>query len=102
MLVGGIDPHRHDLSSMIMLKDNHIWSSGTIYASSNVSLRLIVSIKVLSLLLSSRLGLSVDSVYFSMSKFARKPKQTRLLTLELMLSCLIISKGASLLTWHEA
>jgi len=29
MLVGGIDPHRHDLSSMIMLKDNHIWSSGT-------------------------------------------------------------------------
>ncbi|KAG2369638.1 hypothetical protein BDR07DRAFT_530528 [Suillus spraguei] len=29
MIVGGIDPHRHDLSSMIMLKDNHIWSSGT-------------------------------------------------------------------------
>ena len=29
MLVGGIDSHRHDLSSMIMLKDNHIWSSGT-------------------------------------------------------------------------
>lgn len=28
MLVGGIDPHRHDLSSMMMLKDNHIWSSG--------------------------------------------------------------------------
>jgi nicotinate-nucleotide pyrophosphorylase (carboxylating) len=28
MLVGGIDPHRHDLSSMIMLKDNHITSSG--------------------------------------------------------------------------
>jgi nicotinate-nucleotide pyrophosphorylase len=28
MLVGGVDPHRHDLSSMIMLKDNHIWSSG--------------------------------------------------------------------------
>ncbi|KAG6916719.1 hypothetical protein DXG01_005668 [Tephrocybe rancida] len=28
MLVGGIDTHRHDLSSMIMLKDNHIWSSG--------------------------------------------------------------------------
>ncbi|KZT13033.1 nicotinate-nucleotide diphosphorylase [Laetiporus sulphureus 93-53] len=32
MLVGGIDPHRHDLSSMIMLKDNHIWSSGSITA----------------------------------------------------------------------
>ena len=29
MIVGGIDPHRHDLSSMIMLKDNHIWSHGT-------------------------------------------------------------------------
>ena len=28
MIVGGIDPHRHDLSSMVMLKDNHIWSSG--------------------------------------------------------------------------
>jgi len=28
MLVGGIDTHRFDLSSMIMLKDNHIWSSG--------------------------------------------------------------------------
>ena len=32
MLVGGIDAHRHDLSSMIMLKDNHIWSSGSITA----------------------------------------------------------------------
>jgi len=30
MLVGGIDPHRYDLSSMIMLKDNHIWSTGSI------------------------------------------------------------------------
>ena len=30
MLVGGVDAHRHDLSSMIMLKDNHIWSSGSI------------------------------------------------------------------------
>ena len=29
MLVGGIDPHRHDLSSMVMLKDNHIWATGT-------------------------------------------------------------------------
>ncbi|KAI8839256.1 Quinolinate phosphoribosyl transferase [Chytridium lagenaria] len=29
MLVGGIDTHR-DLSSMIMLKDNHIWASGSI------------------------------------------------------------------------
>ena len=28
MLVGGVDPHRHDLSSMVMLKDNHIWATG--------------------------------------------------------------------------
>ncbi len=28
MLVGGVDPHRYDLSSMVMLKDNHIWSKG--------------------------------------------------------------------------
>ncbi|KAL5488187.1 BNA6 [Sanghuangporus weigelae] len=32
MRVGGVDPHRHDLSSMIMLKDNHIWSCGSITA----------------------------------------------------------------------
>lgn len=32
MRVGGVDPHRHDLSSMIMLKDNHIWSCGSISA----------------------------------------------------------------------
>ena len=30
MLVGGVDMHRYDLSSMIMLKDNHIWSKGSI------------------------------------------------------------------------
>jgi len=30
MLVGGVDEHRYDLSSMIMLKDNHIWSKGSI------------------------------------------------------------------------
>ncbi|KAL8725930.1 MAG: hypothetical protein Q9166_007058 [cf. Caloplaca sp. 2 TL-2023] len=24
--IGGADPHRHDLSSMAMLKDNHIWA----------------------------------------------------------------------------
>ena len=30
MLVGGVDMHRMDLSSMIMLKDNHIWSQGSI------------------------------------------------------------------------
>lgn len=30
MLVGGVDGHRHDLSSMIMLKDNHIWAKGSI------------------------------------------------------------------------
>ena len=29
-LVGGADTHRMDLSSMIMLKDNHIWATGSI------------------------------------------------------------------------
>jgi nicotinate-nucleotide pyrophosphorylase (carboxylating) len=28
LLVGGVDPHRMDLSSMVMLKDNHIASAG--------------------------------------------------------------------------
>ncbi|KAI9098692.1 Quinolinate phosphoribosyl transferase [Phlyctochytrium arcticum] len=28
MLVGGVDTHRVDLSSMIMLKDNHVWATG--------------------------------------------------------------------------
>jgi len=32
LLVGGVDSHRHDLSSMIMLKDNHIASEGSITA----------------------------------------------------------------------
>lgn len=32
MLVGGVDAHRYDLSSMIMLKDNHVWSKGSITA----------------------------------------------------------------------
>lgn len=30
MLIGGCDSHRHDLSAMIMLKDNHIWTAGSI------------------------------------------------------------------------
>lgn len=30
MLVGGADTHRYDLSSMVMLKDNHVWSTGSI------------------------------------------------------------------------
>ena len=30
LLVAGIDTHRFDLSSMIMLKDNHIWAAGNI------------------------------------------------------------------------
>eukprot|EP01134_Creolimax_fragrantissima_P006318 CFRG6318T1 len=30
MLIGGCDTHRMDLSSMVMLKDNHIWSQGSI------------------------------------------------------------------------
>eukprot|EP00112_Aurelia_sp_Birch-Aquarium-sp1_P000907 Seg1089.2 transcript_id=Seg1089.2/GoldUCD/mRNA.D3Y31 product="Nicotinate-nucleotide pyrophosphorylase" protein_id=Seg1089.2/GoldUCD/D3Y31 len=30
LLVGGASTHRYDLSSMVMLKDNHIWSVGNI------------------------------------------------------------------------
>lgn len=30
LVVGGISTHRYDLSSMIMLKDNHIWSAGNV------------------------------------------------------------------------
>jgi len=30
LLIGGADTHRMDLSSMVMLKDNHIWSTGSI------------------------------------------------------------------------
>lgn len=30
LLVGGVSTHRYDLSQMVMLKDNHIWSSGSI------------------------------------------------------------------------
>ncbi|KAI1436934.1 Quinolinate phosphoribosyl transferase [Xylaria sp. CBS 124048] len=30
MIVGGVDTHRMDLSAMIMLKDNHVWSRGSI------------------------------------------------------------------------
>ena len=32
LLVGGADTHRMDLSQMTMLKDNHIWSAGSIDA----------------------------------------------------------------------
>ncbi len=30
MLVGGADTHRYDLSSMVMLKDNHVTTTGSI------------------------------------------------------------------------
>lgn len=30
MLVGGTSMHRQDLSGMVMLKDNHVWASGSI------------------------------------------------------------------------
>ena len=32
LLVGGLSTHRHDLSQMVMLKDNHIWSAGSVSA----------------------------------------------------------------------
>ncbi|KAF3687167.1 Nicotinate-nucleotide pyrophosphorylase [carboxylating] [Channa argus] len=30
MLIGGVSMHRQDLSGMVMLKDNHVWASGSI------------------------------------------------------------------------
>lgn len=33
LLVGGASTHRMSLSDMVMLKDNHVWSTGTIAAS---------------------------------------------------------------------
>jgi nicotinate-nucleotide pyrophosphorylase (carboxylating) len=30
LVVGGVATHRQDLSQMVMLKDNHIWSAGSI------------------------------------------------------------------------
>lgn len=30
LIVGGCAPHRYDLSQMVMLKDNHIWATGSI------------------------------------------------------------------------
>ncbi|KAI9928045.1 hypothetical protein ASPWEDRAFT_113475 [Aspergillus wentii DTO 134E9] len=35
ILVGGADPHRHDLSSMTMLKDNHVWACANNSAASD-------------------------------------------------------------------
>ena len=40
MLVGGIDAHRYDLSSMVMLKDNHIWSKGELFSIPSIPLEL--------------------------------------------------------------
>lgn len=36
LLVGGVSTHRYDLSSMIMLKDNHIWTAGSITQVNNL------------------------------------------------------------------
>jgi nicotinate-nucleotide pyrophosphorylase (carboxylating) len=40
MLVGGVDGHRQDLSSMIMLKDNHISAKGDISRLTELGIRL--------------------------------------------------------------
>ncbi|CBF82722.1 nicotinate-nucleotide diphosphorylase (carboxylating) [Aspergillus nidulans FGSC A4] len=37
ILVGGADPHRHDLSSMTMLKDNHVWACANNASSSTAT-----------------------------------------------------------------
>lgn len=41
LLVGGVSTHRMDLSSMIMLKDNHIWSTGSIATSVQAAQRVV-------------------------------------------------------------
>ncbi|KAI9040485.1 nicotinate-nucleotide diphosphorylase (carboxylating) [Aspergillus affinis] len=35
ILIGGADPHRHDLSHMTMLKDNHVWACANNSAASD-------------------------------------------------------------------
>uniref|UniRef100_A0A3Q0T2Z6 Nicotinate-nucleotide pyrophosphorylase [carboxylating] n=1 Tax=Amphilophus citrinellus TaxID=61819 RepID=A0A3Q0T2Z6_AMPCI len=37
MVVGGVSMHRQDLSGMVMLKDNHVWASGSIIEAVKVS-----------------------------------------------------------------
>ena len=37
MAVGGVDLHRFDLSSMVMLKDNHMWATGSITEAVNTA-----------------------------------------------------------------
>ena len=39
LLVGGASTHRMDLSNMVMLKDNHIWSAGSITGAVNAARR---------------------------------------------------------------
>lgn len=41
LLVGGVAQHRNDLSSMVMLKDNHIWTAGDINKVSMKSFNLV-------------------------------------------------------------
>jgi len=43
LMVGGISTHRFDLSSMIMLKDNHIWSAGNVSQVSTLLMLVILS-----------------------------------------------------------
>ncbi|KAL9096409.1 MAG: hypothetical protein Q9165_001406 [Trypethelium subeluteriae] len=38
ILVGGCDPHRHSLSTMTMLKDNHIWAHSRAHASTDAAI----------------------------------------------------------------
>lgn len=48
MLIGEFDPHRHDLRTNAMLKDNHIWSVGGSIAAAVAAVRAVsgFSIKV--------------------------------------------------------
>jgi hypothetical protein len=76
MIVGGIDPHRHDLSSMIMLKDNHIWSSGAFHLV-HLCITLTHTPQALSPRLSSVQDPSVVSLFCSTLRCVQRPRRTR-------------------------
>lgn len=71
MLVGGIDAHRYDLSSMVMLKDNHIWSKGTPNPLRSVSPGLSVTYASYSLLLTPSVALHPPRLHYR-----RRPLRT--------------------------
>lgn len=84
MMVGGVDPHRHDLSSMVMLKDNHIWATGQYLLFPNCSGPHCRFVQVQSLLL-SKLSAELLAFPFLLTSSARiSQKRMRPLLQELI------------------